>query len=942
MARNIAMEPERWKRVEDLYHAALERDESTRAAFLQESCNGDDDLRREVESLLYYSHRADSFIETPALELAAESFANQDADGRVMLGRRVGQYELVAKLGSGGMGEVYRGVRADDQFRKEVAIKLIRQGYDTALIVRRFRNERQILATLEHPNIAALLDGGTTEDGLPFFVMELVEGQPIDQYCAAHNLDVPERLKLFRSVCDAVQYAHQNLIVHRDLKPQNILVTAQGVPKLLDFGIGKILSVSPQQPGEDRSVTLLPIMTPDYASPEQVRNEPITTATDVYSLGAILYVLLTGRRPYRVSTTSLNDIVNAICSTEPEKPSTAVMHRNEPSPRPALGSNVSPVSSVSGASPRPGLGSNEAPRPSARHHNPASNLPGDQGHNATGLPQDGARDSSHTQASNSDVLLPEQAEKLHRTLSGDLDNIILKALRKEPARRYASVEQLSDDVRRYLEGRPVNAASGTLQYRARKFVKRHQASVAAAILIAIGLIVGVTAIIREERVARFQQQRAERNFNDVRALANSLMFDVHDAIKDLPGATKARKLLVDRSLKYLDRLSSDQGNDLSLQKELATAYEKVGDVQGDPHTANLGDTTGALESYKKALAIRQSVERTDHSEDAEQSLANDYHRLGLVSYARGNCAGALEYFRQAFTIKERVLTSSPESQESLAGEYFSMGQCQNVTADFQGALESYRKSAKIRETIVFKSPELQGNVQTRLAGTYGYMAGDFYSLGDLDQAIAMQIKAMAILKSLSAADPGNATYRHYICESYYWTGYYQQKKNEPQPALANFQQALSGFQHISAADPAEVRAKRYVGYCYTHIGSAQSSLGHPAEAMVNLQKGLDVAEEMHRSDNSGTYITLPDIADAYVAIGIAYTREAEQPHLSRAEKIARWKQARAAYQSALNNALEAKRLGATDATIHGEDKRLTGEIAKCDAKLAELNALAKH
>jgi tetratricopeptide (TPR) repeat protein len=271
-----------------------------------------------------------------------------------------------------------------------------------------------------------------------------------------------------------------------------------------------------------------------------------------------------------------------------------------------------------------------------------------------------------------------------------------------------------------------------------------------------------------------------------------------------------------------------------------------------------------------------------------------------------------------------------------------MGQCQNITADFQGALESYRKSAKMRETIVFNSPELQGNVQTRLAGTYGYMAGDFYSLGDLDQAIAMQTKAMVILKSLSAADPGNATYHHYICESYYWTGYYQQKKNEPQLALGNFQQALSGFQRISAADPAEVRAKRYVGYCYTHIGSAQSALGHSAEAMVSLQKGLDVAEEMHRADNSGTYITLPDISDAYIAIGVAYARETEQPHLSRAEMLDRWKKTRSAYQSALNNLLEAKRLGASDATIHGEDKRLAGEIAKCDAKLTELNALAKH
>src|ERR1700683_3905895 len=403
------MEPERWKRIEDLYHAALDQDESARVAFLQQSCDGEESLRREVESLLYFGMRVDNFIETPALELAADSFANQDADGRVMLGRRIGQYELVAKLGSGGMGEVYRAVRDDDQFQKQVAIKLIRQGYDTAQIVRRFRNERQILASLEHPNIASLLDGGTTEEGLPFFVMELVEGQPIDQYCATQNLDIRGRLKLFRSVCDAVQYAHQNLVVHRDLKPQNILVTAQGVPKLLDFGVGKLLNSPQPQPGGDPAVTLQPIMTPDYASPEQVRNEPITTATDVYSLGAILYLLLTGRRPHRVSTTSLNEIVNAICSTEPERPSTAVLHRDDD--------------------------------------------------------EDRVANSSSPDGSAANEFSPEDAEKLRPTLSGDLDNIILKALRKEPGRRYASVDQLSEDIGRYLEGRPVNAASGTLQYR---------------------------------------------------------------------------------------------------------------------------------------------------------------------------------------------------------------------------------------------------------------------------------------------------------------------------------------------------------------------------------------------------------------------------------------------------------------------------------------------
>jgi serine/threonine protein kinase len=881
------MQLDRWKLVEDLYHAALDCDESSRPEFLSGKCKGDDTLRTEVESLLYYNSRAGQFIETPALELAAESFANHDADGRSMLGRRIGQYELVAKLGSGGMGEVYRGVRADDQFQKQVAIKLIRQGYDTALIVRRFRNERQILASLEHPNIASLLDGGTTEDGLPFFVMELVEGQPIDRYCAMHKLDIRERLKLFRSVCDAVQYAHQNLVVHRDLKPQNILVTAQGVSKLLDFGIGKLLNSTHPQPGGDRTVTLLPIMTPDYASPEQVRNEVITTATDVYSLGAILYVLLTGRHPYGVNATSLNKIVNAICTTEPEKPSAAVML----------------------------------------------------------LEEDAHTDSNSSSAGGSSTMGSSagDAEKLRRSLSGDLDNIVLKALRKEPGRRYASADQLSEDIGRYLAGRPVNAASGTLHYRARKFVRRHQAGVAVGILIAIGLIAGAATIVREARIARFQQQRAERRFQDVRALANSLMFDVHDAIKDLPGATKARKLLVDRALHYLDSLASDEGNDVSLQKELATAYEKVGDVQGDPHSANLGDTTGALASYKKALAIRASIERSgDHSEDAEQFLAADYHRLGLVSNSRGDYPGAMEYFQKAFIIKERVLNSSPESQESLAGEYFSMGQCQANTGELQGALESYRKAAQMRETIVFASPELQANMQTRLAGTYGFMAGVFNREGDLDQAIAMQVKAMAILKRLSTADPGNASYTHYIGESNYWTGYYQEKKNELPQALASYQQGLAIFQRISAADPAEVRSRRYIGYCYLHIGALQSASGHSAEGMINLRRGLDVAQQMRQADNSGTYVLLPDIVDAYTAIALAHSRDAEQPGISHTEKIARWNQARSAYQSGLDTLLEAKHLGASDSLIAPAQKVLLAKIASCDSKLAELNASAKR
>ena len=433
---------------------------------------------------------------------------------------------------------------------------------------------------------------------------------------------------------------------------------------------------------------------------------------------------------------------------------------------------------------------------------------------------------------------------------------------------------------------------------------------ALAIVFVAGLIVGATAIIRAERTARFQQQRADRRFQDVRALANSLMFDVHDAIKDLPGATTARKLLVDRALHYLDGLASDEGNDVSLQKELATAYEKVGDVQGDPHSANLGDTTGAMASYKKALAIRESVERNgDHSEDAEQFLAADYHRLGLTYYARGDCANALGYLQKAFTIKERVLNASPESQESLAGEYFSMGQCQDQTGNSQGALDNYRKSAQMREGITFSSPAQQSHVQTRLAGTYGYISGILFNLGDLEQAIAMQTKSMLIMRGLSEGNPGNATYSEFLYEGYYWIGFYQQKKNDRVEALANYQRALIGFQALAAADSAEVRANRYVGLCDKSIGEAQSALGQSVEGMANLRRGLHIFEEMHRADNSGTYITLPDVADAYNAIGMAYARDAEQNNMSRAERRARWNLSCSAYQNSLNTWIEAGRLG---------------------------------
>jgi eukaryotic-like serine/threonine-protein kinase len=305
-----------WKRVKQLLDQAIPLDPAARRSFLERECDGDTDLKREVESLLASHEQAGTdFLNTPAVDLRSSL---PQAPSRV--GRRIGAYNIVEEIGRGGMGEVYRAGRADGQYEKEVAIKLVRGGYDTAAVLERFRHERQILASLDHPNIARLLDGGTTDEGLPYLVMELIEGTPIDQYCDAQKLTITERLRLFLQVCSAVQYAHQRLVIHRDIKPGNILVTRDGLPKLLDFGIAKIFD-----PAASSQTTASNLMTPEFASPEQIRGEPITTSTDVYSLGVVLYQLLTGRSPYPRNTHVPHEFARAICEYEPERPSTAIL-----------------------------------------------------------------------------------------------------------------------------------------------------------------------------------------------------------------------------------------------------------------------------------------------------------------------------------------------------------------------------------------------------------------------------------------------------------------------------------------------------------------------------------------------------------------------------------------------------------------------------------------
>ena len=589
---------EKDQRVAELVEAALELAPVNWPAFLDRECRDNPALRQEVESLLDYKKQAQDFIEAPAIQTSAEAFlATEEAGGALKSGQLLGDYKIVALLAEGGMGEVY--LAEDAALGRKVAIKLIKQGLGTQAVIGHFRREERILAGLNHPHIARLYDASVSSEGLPYFVMEYVEGERLDEYCDRRALTIKDRLQLFGKICSAVAYAHQRLVIHRDIKPANIRVTADGEPKLLDFGIARLLDPETTQTS-DQTITLQGVMTPEYASPEQIRGESMTTASDIYSLGIVLYELLTGRKPFRAASRRPNEISRMRAEQTPARPSTAVM----------------------------------------------------QGR--TGL---------HPQFLNP------------RLLRGDLDNIVLMAIRQEPTRRYSSVGQFAEDIRRHLIGRPVIARKDTWSYRGAKFIKRNKVAVVAAVIVVLALVAGIVATTWQAQVAKSERAKAERRFNDVRKLANSYLFELHDAIEKLPGSTPARELLVKRALEYLDSLAHETRADPSLQRELASAYLKVGNVQGNPNNANLGDTAGALLSYRKALDIAKPL-AIEHDAQSQRLLAVIGEKMADVLATTGEIRAAVQSSARSLALFKGIADSEPtniKARQSLGISYIKAG-----------------------------------------------------------------------------------------------------------------------------------------------------------------------------------------------------------------------------------------------------------------------------
>jgi eukaryotic-like serine/threonine-protein kinase len=760
-----AVNSEKWEQMKELFASALELPAGEREAFLRQACGGDDSLVAELQALLS-AHDSD-----PSQSMDSSDSSESAARAAKWEGQRIGPYRLLHRIGSGGMGDVYLAARADEAFNKRVAIKLVQTGINTQEVLRRFRHERQILAALDHPNIARLLDGGTTDDGLPYFVMDYVEGTPINTYCDTHKLAIPERIRLFRDVCSAVHYVHQNLVVHRDLKPSNILVTPEGVPKLLDFGIAKLLKPEFSSHPMDATRIEFRILTPWYASPEQVRGEAVTTASDVYSLGVILYELLTSRRPYRLKSGTSDEIFKAVCDQEPEKPSTRTFQI-----------------------------------------------------------EDSENKKAETESQSSATIAQLRAtvpERLRRELSGDLDMIVMKALRKEPQRRYSSVEQLSEDLRRHLEGLPVTAHRDSTSYRAGKFIRRHKTSVAAAALVIVSLTVGVLAtrhwqtkpkLTEKDTIvlADFTNSTGDAIFDDTLKTALNVSLRQSPFLNVLSDRQLAKTLRqmtrpvgtkltpeITRELcqragskayiagsigsmgsQYvlgLEAVNCQNGETLAEEQATAASKEKVLNTLGQTASKLRGElgeslasvhkfdvplaqaTTSSLEALKAySLGVKAQAEKgpaavlpyDQRAIELDPNFALGYAGVGIEYNNLGELGRASEYFTRAFQLREHA---SEGEKLTIASNYYRVvtGELDKAAQAYQEQIESYPRdeAAYGNLGIVFAS---QGQYEKAAEITrqelrispgsvpaYSNLANDLLALQQLDETRQAVHEALA-------------------------------------------------------------------------------------------------------------------------------------------------------------------------------------------------------
>lgn len=827
------MDPERWTLINKVFSNALELTREARTEYLTEACQGEAALIAEVESLLAEYERDPDYLEQPAGRLVGVDLEEQ------LEGEIVGNYRIVERIGVGGMGAVYLAERDDDQFRHRVALKLIRRGMESGEILRRFRSERRIVASLDHPNIARLFDGGFLGDGRPYFAMEFIErAVPIDLYCDSMSLGVPERLDLFGTVAMAVHYAHQNLIVHRDLKPGNILVSEVGQVKLVDFGIAKPLD--PDSIGSTAALTRadLRLLTPEYASPEQIRGGVITTASDIYALGVLLYRLLTGDSPYRMQGKSSGEIEQMICEDEPEKPSSR------------------------------------------------STLP----------------------------------TRLRKTLAGDLDTIVAKAMHKDPQRRYPSAEALAEDVRRYMNNEPVVARGDSVGYRAARFIKRHRVGVGAASALFTSVSAfGIITSLQGKRIA--QQARAiaaERDKSEEVASFLKDLFTVADPWVSHGETVTARELLdrgadrVERELRGQPRL---QGSMLHIianvffklglydrtEELLRRSIELAGGSPSVDLAARLVDLGAvmrqkeaypeACELYERALVMLRW--EGPSSSVASLDFASALNDLAIVVARMGDVKRASNLYREVLGIRRRLLG---DDHADIAETMSNLAMLHNRVGEFAEAEGLYRRSLEIqRRALSANSPDI--------ASTLNNFAGLLRASGRYSEAESLDREALDLRRRVLKEHPDVAQSMNNLAIDLYrrgeyvgslelcrealamWRRIYSDDHPEVARALNNLAQIhrASGLPHeaeplyrhaLAILEGRSGTTSNEVAPTLTNLGELLGSMGRYEEAEEMLRRGLAIREDALGSENWRTANTRVVLGGVLAAQGLYEEAEA--------------------------------------------------------------------
>src|ERR1051326_2499342 len=813
---NPAADTSTWREVKRLFHAAIDLPPADLDRFLHTACD-DQELIRQVESLLLAHQSAADFISQPALVEAGLATHVKHYDSlSSFIGQRIGQYEIIRELGRGGMGAVFLAARADADFNKQVALKIIKRGMDTEAILQRFVFERQVLANLQHPYIASFLDGGTTDDGLPFFVMEYVDGEPITRYCETLRLSTTERLKLFQKACAAVRYAHQNLVVHRDLKPSNILVTRDGVPKLLDFGIAKLLR-SDQAGDAEPTETALRVMTPEFASPEQIRGLPVTTATDVYSLGVVLYELLSGARPFRFPSRTPDEVARVVLTTDPLPPSEAITQQI------------------------------------AAGHPTATSWP---------------------------VISAGQTSSFRnaKEIRGDLDNIVLKALRRDLERRYASVLELSEDIRRHLDGLPVTARPDTFTYRAEKFIQRHRAGVVMAVVLLLILLTATTVTSWQAYVARREHTKAQLRMVEERKLVGSLINEVQKSLKDVPYSLPAQRMIAQKSLDYLNNLAKDAGDDPAYLGELADAYRNLGYLQA----WTLQDNPSALISYDKGIELSRRRLAIDPNNSVAKraladALANRIESLRLMQ----RVDDAAETFAEMLSLQQQLLNGQPDDAERM----IAVAETSQVYGEVLQAIERDDEAkAKFQAAVDLGSravdvAKAQANTPQRrvdLALWQEKLGSMFEDSGVLKKAEQIYREAVATSTAVHRERPEIVQGYRNTTSSHWILGMLLDREGNHQAALETYRGALKTSLDATAAD-ASVDPVRAGEMKYSIVvGRELCKLGQKEEGVKLLHRGIDLTLnliESEKGNRQGEYYGTETLSWAVEGLGAAGLRD---------------------------------------------------------------------